>query len=374
MTPPVLEQSAGLDTSFDGRRSVAFITQNVSFGGMEVHTIGLMRALIDRGYTIELIQNRHRLYDDAIAANGWADRVRVLPADADGILYGERSDRAGWRRLLSGLASDVLIFPKGNYNYGQLGFLQECRRAVRQIVFVEHLEPRERPRGGRWRLGIIPPLGLWWHKRRWSSRLGSRYADTVIAVSAKVKDRLVTDIGFPPGKVAVVRNGVPWQRFARDAAAGQSARVRHGIPSDAFVFGMLSRLSAEKGIDTALRAVRLLVDRGPQRPFSLVVAGEGYEAARLAELAAQLEIRPYVRFIGFVREPEAVLSAFDVILFSSRVEGLPLGLLQGMAAGCIPIVTRISGMPEVVSSPEIGWVVAPTVRRPWRTPWKACCR
>ena len=51
--------------------------------------------------------------------------------------------------------------------------------------------------------------------------------------------------------------------------------------------------------------------------------------------------------------------AYDVILFSSRVEGLPLGLLQGMAAGCLPIVTRISGMPEAVHSPEVGWVVPP---------------
>jgi glycosyltransferase involved in cell wall biosynthesis len=54
-----------------------------------------------------------------------------------------------------------------------------------------------------------------------------------------------------------------------------------------------------------------------------------------------------------------VLAASDVILFSSRVEGLPLALLEGMAAGCIPIVTRISGMPEAVNDPSVGWVVEP---------------
>jgi glycosyltransferase involved in cell wall biosynthesis len=122
---------------------------------------------------------------------------------------------------------------------------------------------------------------------------------------------------------------------------------------------MLSRLSDEKGIDTALLAFRLLVERHPDLPAQLVIAGEGYAAEKLKNLTTDLGLQDRVTFVGFIAKPEEILSAFDVILFSSRREGLPLGLLQGMAAGCIPIVTRISGMPEAVDSSDVGWVVAP---------------
>src|SRR5207253_3088077 len=91
----------------------------------------------------------------------------------------------------------------------------------------------------------------------------------------------------------------------------------------------------------------------------LVIAGEGYQAEQLKALAQDLGLQDRARFIGFASRPEDMLSGCDVILFSSRVEGLPLGLLQGMAAGCVPIVTRISGMPEAVNSRDVGWVVTP---------------
>ena len=332
------------------REGVCIITQNVGFGGMEVHTLGLMNALIARGHSIELVANHYAGYDALIKRPAWEGRVRLIHTDLGGILTGDRIDVAGWRRVLGDLRSKVLLFPKGNYCYGHVRFLRECRRAFQRMIFIEHLEATARPRG---------QTALWWHKRRFMSKLGSRYADTIVAVSEKVKDRLVSDIGYAASKVVVVRNGVPWQDFTYSAERGRTARVRYGIAPETFVFGMLTRLTPAKGIDTALRALRLLEDRRADHNFALVIAGDGYEAANLGTLAADLGIAHRVKFLGFVDRPDEILSAYDVILFSSRVEGLPLGLLEGMAAGCIPVVTRISGMPEVVSSPDLGWVVEP---------------
>jgi len=317
---------------------------------MEVHTLGLMDALIARGHSIELVANHYAGYDELVKRPAWEGRFRLIHTDLGGILTGDRNDIAGWRRVFSELRSKVLLFPKGNYCYGQVRFLRECRRAFWRVIFIEHLEATARPKG---------QTALWWHKRRFISKLGSRYADTIVAVSAKVKDRLVSDIGYPASKVVVVRNGVPWQDFTYSDERGRAARARHHIAADSFVFGMLTRLAPAKGIDTALRALRLLEDRRADRNFSLVIAGDGYEAAKLMKLADELGIADRVKFLGFVDRPDEIVSAYDVILFSSRLEGLPLGLLEGMAAGCIPIVTRVSGMPEVVSSPDLGWTVAP---------------
>jgi glycosyltransferase involved in cell wall biosynthesis len=341
-------------------RSICIITENEGFGGMEVHTIGLMEALIARGYRIELVVNRYDRYDPIVADRGWSDRVRIVHTDLPGILYGSGDDPNGWRKVLGGLDSSTLIFPKGDNNYGQPGFLRECRRAFQRIVFIEHLEARERPPLWEGRpFASTPHLSLWWHKRRIASRRGAAYADAIVTVSDKVRARLVEDIGYQPGKLTVVRNGVPWREFRRNESVGRAVRDTYGIRHDAFIFGMLTRLTPAKGVDTALAALRRVNTAHPDRPFVLLIAGEGYESDRLKALAQTLGVADRVRFVGFVDRPDHLVSAYDVILFSSRVEGLPLGLLQGMAAGCLPIVTRISGMPEAVHSPEVGWVVPP---------------
>jgi glycosyltransferase involved in cell wall biosynthesis len=326
---------------------------------MEVHTLALMNSLIAAGYDIELIANRYYRYDEIVHANGWDDVVRVVHTGLGGLIYGEASDAHRWKSVLENVRGDVMIFPKGNNNYGTLGFLRVCRRRFGKVIFIEHLEPRARPtrRSRRW-LGLIPGMALWWHWRRFSCHIGSLYADRVVAVSNLVRDRLVDDFGYARDKVTVVQNGVDWRAFARDATAGTAFRERLGIEPDAFVFGMLTRLAREKGIDVVLQALRMLIEGGVRRPFYVVVAGEGPKAQELLDLARELKVDRWVRFVGFV-DSRSVVSGYDVILFASRREGLPLGLLEGMAAGCLPIVTRISGMPEAVNSPEIGWVVPP---------------
>ena len=122
---------------------------------------------------------------------------------------------------------------------------------------------------------------------------------------------------------------------------------------------MVTRLTEIKGVDIALRAFAMLASKGLDRSAYLVIAGDGPEAQKLKALTDELNLEQRVKYLGFITDTVEALSAFDVILFSSRREGLPLALLEGMAAQCVPIVTRVSGMPEAVSSLEVGRVVNP---------------
>jgi glycosyltransferase involved in cell wall biosynthesis len=338
---------------------VCIIAENQSFGGMEVHTLGLMKTLIARGYHIELIANHYYGYDEIIKSRCWDDKVRVIHTEFGGILYGASGSSRQWKHALSCLRSTILIFPRGNSNYGQISFLRACRTFFERIIFIDHSAARPRPRETRHWFGLIPGLSLWWYKRRFLSKRSSRYADHIVAVSRQVRDRLVQDLGYASQKVVVIHNGVEWREFTREAHRGTIFRARHDIPPEAFVFGMLTRLEVQKGIDIAIHAFHKLVMRSQKKGIYLVIAGEGSQISMLKELSYNLGIQRWVRFVGFVQDPKEILSSYDVILFSSRTEGLPLALLEGMAAGCIPIVTRISGMPEAVDSPDIGWVVAP---------------
>jgi glycosyltransferase involved in cell wall biosynthesis len=137
------------------------------------------------------------------------------------------------------------------------------------------------------------------------------------------------------------------------------ARLRYHLPPDAIVFGMLTRLDPEKGVDIVVEAFRLLQETRPARAAYLVIAGKGPEGPALSGLAAKYGLADRIHFIGFVAKPIDVLPLFEAIVLSSRFEGLPLALLEGMAAGAVPIVARVGGIPEVINEPELGWVVPP---------------
>jgi glycosyltransferase involved in cell wall biosynthesis len=341
--------SAALDERGPAATSVCFLTQTDGFGGTEIHTLGLLGLLHSRGHRIELVQCGHLQYEHAIRPGTFGERLRIrltpLSVKADASSLGR------WATELAALESNVLIFPMGAHDLATVDFLRLCRRRFSRVYLIEHLEA---PRIGRRR-------HLEWllRKRLAAERARAACADRIIAVSESVRERLIADYAHPPEKVVVARNGVRWREFQRDPAKGEAFRARHGIAPDAFVFGMMTRLAPVKGIDIALEALRRLSGFRPARPVQLVVAGGGPEGATLERLADQLGVRKYVTFTGFVDTPLDALCAFDAIVFSSRREGLPLGLLEAMAAGCLPVVARIGGMPEVVYRPQVGWVVPP---------------
>ena len=338
--------------------SCCIIYENRSFGGMDVHTAGLIETLLARGHEVELIANGTNTLEPVLVRKGLAQRVRIVRSDIGGILDDRRTAAADWRRQLAAIRSDTLIFPKGVFASGQLPFLQECRRKFRRVVFIEHLEaPAWRaPQSRRW-LGIFPGLGLWRYRERRYRQACARCADYIVTVSDGVRRRLIEDWRQPAAKIVVVRNGVFWQQHRHDAARRAAFRARHGIGDEVFVFGMLVRLSVQKAVDVAIRALHLLGNDRSLDRVRLVIAGEGAEEQALRALVRELGLEAHVLFVGFVSEPAQVLSAYDVILFSSANEGLPLALLEGMAGECLPLVTRIGGMPEVVNSPQVGWVV-----------------
>jgi glycosyltransferase involved in cell wall biosynthesis len=338
------------------RGSVCFITQAKAFGGVEVHTLGLMQALIERGYHIEMIACRHEMYDAPVRERGWQSSVTLIKSPLEvGFSHEISGIPAEWNTLLASVRSDILIFPKAGNSQGSLSFMRACRRHFRKVYLIEHLEDPLPKRFSHHRFGF----GFWWYRHKLLKKLRPVFADHIVAVSEKVKERLTEDWGNSPRKITVIRNGVAWRTLGRNEALGATFRKEHDIPQDAFVFGMVARLREEKGIDIALRAMQALLQSGtPRKPY-LIIAGRGPDEALLKSLASELGLGDAVRFLGFQSDVGRILSGFDSIVFSSRLEGLPIGLLEGMAAGCIPIVTRISGMPEAVDGPDIGWVVPP---------------
>jgi glycosyltransferase involved in cell wall biosynthesis len=140
------------------------------------------------------------------------------------------------------------------------------------------------------------------------------------------------------------------------AADRAAARRVLGLPADAFVLGVVARLSPQKAHGVLLRAVAALA---PARPaLRLVIVGDGEERAALEALAAELGIADRTLFTGVRRDvPGQLLPAFDVSCLSSVHEGVPLTVLESMAAGLPVVATAVGALSDLVTDGVEGFLV-----------------
>ena len=140
-------------------------------------------------------------------------------------------------------------------------------------------------------------------------------------------------IGYPPGIVRVVHNGVGEAEFAPIAPG-----------PDVTDIVCLGELRPVKAFDVLIQALAILKQQG--RPVSLTIAGEGPDAAKLKALAQSLGIADLVRLVGF-RPAREALAMGRMMVIPSRAESLPYVILEAAAAGVAIVSTRVGGIPEI---------------------------
>ncbi|MBL6459318.1 glycosyltransferase [Belnapia sp. T6] len=165
-------------------------------------------------------------------------------------------------------------------------------------------------------------------------------------------------LGLPEGTIHVVHNGFEFDRLSRAADPARAAQLRaqFNIPPGAPVLGGVLRLSDVKRpllwVEAAARAVRARPD------LHLVLAGEGPLLGEVQALARRLGIAERLRLPGHV-EVAPWYRLMDVVLLTSRTEGLPNVLVEAQSLGRPVVSTRVGGMPETVIEGVTGWSVPP---------------
>ena len=154
---------------------------------------------------------------------------------------------------------------------------------------------------------------------------------------------------MPGVDVAVLHNGVHPDRFAAEAPTA---------PNTQFLF--LGRLGARKGVYDLLDAVALLAARNQAQGLHVLLAGDGEEAQVRAAIVAK-SLQPYFTVLGWVDEQgkAGLFKQVASLVLPSYHEGLPMALLEAMAAGKVIISTRVGGIPDLVEHGENGFLLAP---------------
>lgn len=125
---------------------------------------------------------------------------------------------------------------------------------------------------------------------------------------------------------------------------------------DRLIVLTLGRLHRQKGYDVLLRA---FAELRPSHPSAaLLIAGSGSEREGLERLIASLDLGDRARLLGPRADPERLLAAADIFVSSSRWEGLPLAVLEAMAAGLPIVATGVGDVPRVLTE-STGRLVPP---------------
>lgn len=206
------------------------------------------------------------------------------------------------------------------------------------------------------------------HFRRLEAHLAP-HTDGFVACSQGVKDFLAENLDLAGRPVRVLRNAVDIGPYREARGQRTAHRERLGIAPDVFHLVHTARLEPHKQPEVLLQALSLSTRR-PDRQLGdwrLTFVGSGSqreelerELARLDEEAAEVggeRIAQRVHFTGWTRDMAGWLAAADLFCLVSRNEGLPLSLVEAMAAGTPAVSPDIVGPREVVESEDQGLLV-----------------
>jgi len=288
-------------------------------GGSERHLLALLPALAERGIETVFVG----LDDPAWNAADFygaleVPAVRVVsPRDVDPLLLA---------RLARTLRADVVHTHLVHADvYG--GLAAKLRGA--RLVSTKHNDDP-------FRLGPF----------RFVERGLTRLADRVIAITEALRTFTVERVGVPAEKVETIHYGLD----GLPEAWGENAR--DDVPEGARILLAVSRLTEQKGIDVAVRALASLPD-----DTVLVVLGDGPERAELLRLARELGVEPRLFLLGRVPDVAAWLRRASVFVHPARWEGFGLAVLEAMLAGLPVVATNVSALPELVVDGGTGLLV-----------------
>ncbi len=184
----------------------------------------------------------------------------------------------------------------------------------------------------------------------------SHFVNRMVGVSPSTSHDLMKYERISPQKITTVLNGINGS-YLNVSVDKQTKKRELGIRGDGPIIGLGVRLTKQKGIIYLLRAMPEIIRKYPD--ITLVIAGDGDLEMYLKSEAAKLGIEKNTLFIGPRLDMPEVIKIFDLYVLPSLWEGLPIVLLEALAAACPIIATNVGGTPLAVIQGQSGTLVEP---------------
>lgn len=174
--------------------------------------------------------------------------------------------------------------------------------------------------------------------------------DKIICISEAEKKSAEREHIADESKLELIPNGIDIAAVQRAVAVSRSDL---GIADNAFVVGMIGRLSPQKAPDMFIRAAKLVHDSISNSAF--IIVGDGEEREAVECFARENGLNLVVT--GWTDKPYSYLKVFDVAVLLSRWEGFGLAVVEYMAAGKNVVATRTDAIPTLIDDGVGGLLV-----------------
>jgi glycosyltransferase involved in cell wall biosynthesis len=199
-------------------------------------------------------------------------------------------------------------------------------------------------------------VDLW---KRWPHRLIDRllvpFTDHVICVCPEVAS-FYARRGVPAAKLHIIPNAIDIAPYDRPPQSG--LRLEVGGGAGEFLFICAARLHPQKAHTVLLHATDQLARAGGSS-FKLLLVGDGPLRKELEQQVRGTRLEKRVCFLGLRHDVPDILLQANALVLSSRYEGLPLAILEAMAARLPVVATRVGGNATLVEDGLTGWLVPP---------------
>lgn len=185
-------------------------------------------------------------------------------------------------------------------------------------------------------------------------KLASPFCDKIICISETERKSALEKKICKEEKIQVIFNGVDIEAYeASEHETIKKADLK--IPENAFVIGMVGRLSQQKAPDVFVKAAKRIKDKISKAHF--VIVGSGEMEMQVMQLVKQNNLEDSFHITGWVDNPMNYVEVFDVACLLSRWEGFGLVLPEYMMAGKPIVATKVDAIPDIVKDGENGLLV-----------------
>jgi glycosyltransferase involved in cell wall biosynthesis len=203
-----------------------------------------------------------------------------------------------------------------------------------KVPHLVHVEHNSKERYSRWRL--------------WQAQWLAQRTAAIVGVSEGVKNALL-ERGFPAEICKAIPNGINLDHFQENALIPWGHRQQTII--------MASRFARQKDQSTLIEALGILKRKGIHHQLEFAGLGKNRLIKKAQQQTLALNIEQQVQFLGQVKGLSSVLMNRQIFILSTHYEGMPLALVEAMAAGCACIGTNVVGVREVIDDGINGLLV-----------------
>ena len=185
-------------------------------------------------------------------------------------------------------------------------------------------------------------------------KIAAPFCDKIICISDAEKQSALDKKICKEDKLQVIFNGVDIEAY-ESGEHGAIKRKDLNIPEDAFVVGMVGRMSPQKAPDVFVKMAKQVKDEVPNAHF--IIVGNGNQEDEIRKYAEDNGFSNSLHITGWVDNPMSYVELFDVACLLSRWEGFGLALPEYMMAGKPIVASRVDAIPNIIRNGENGLLV-----------------